>query len=105
MFGKKAKPDYSWVILTTGDLHTPYEIIDTIFAFESQREYWGHLDPNHVFQGVKEKLREKCAALNGQAVVHCQFEYRNALADGVFNKVQALEIFAYGTVVRPFPPA
>lgn len=38
--------------------------------------------------------------LGGDAVVFCQFEYRNALGNGMFGPKQILEIFAYGTTIN-----
>lgn len=87
--------------LTTGNISGNYEIIDTIFAMDSHKaSFFSLANPGKAFVGVKQQLRQKCQELGGNAVIHCQFEYRNALADGIFGKKQAIEIFAYGTAVR-----
>lgn len=89
------------VIISTGDIRQNYEIIDTIFAMDSHKEgFLQAADPNKAFEGVKEQLRKKCAALNGDAVINCEFEYRVAVADGMMSKKQVMEIFAYGTAVK-----
>lgn len=86
------------IIISTGDLNKPYEIIDTIFAVDSATaKGWGStLKPEKAFEGVKDELEKECKKLGGNAVINCQFEYRNAL-DG---KNQAIEFFAYGTAVK-----
>jgi len=89
--------------ISTGRIYEKCEIIDTIFAMDSHKEgFWtGLADPDKAFDGVKTQLIEKCQKLNGTAIQDCQFEYRNAIQQGVFggNK-QIIEIFAYGTVVK-----
>jgi uncharacterized protein YbjQ (UPF0145 family) len=44
--------------------------------------------------------KNTCQQMGGDAVISCQFEYRNALADGLMGKKQAVEIFAYGTAIK-----
>ena len=88
-------------ILSTGNLNQAYDVIDVVFAFDSHKEgFFTGLSPDKAFDGVKEKLRNKCLELAGDAVINCQFEYRNALTDGIGKKKQIIEILAYGTVVR-----
>ena len=88
--------------ITTGNISQSYEIIDAIFALDSHKQgvFSGSADPGKAFDGVKEQLRKRCNDLGGDAVVSCQFEYRNALADGMFGKKQCIEIFVYGTAVK-----
>ncbi len=88
--------------VTTGSISQDFEIIDAIFALDSHKEgfFSGAVDPGKAFDGVKNQLRNRCSELGGDAVVNCQFEYRNALADGIFGKKQAIEIFAYGTAIQ-----
>jgi putative heavy-metal-binding protein len=88
--------------LTTGSVARNYEIIDAIFALDSHKEGFlsGAADPGKAFDGVKQQLRNICQELGGHAVINCQFEYRNALADGFMGKKQVIEIFAYGTAVK-----
>ena len=90
------------VPISTGNITKAYEIIDCIFALDSHKEgfFSGAANPGKAFDGVKSQLRQRCSELGGDAVISCQFEYRNALADGVFGKKQAIEIFAYGTAVK-----
>ncbi len=88
--------------ISTGNIQREYEIIDSIFALDSHKEgfFSGAANPGTAFDGVKAQLRKRCSELEGDAVISCQFEYRNALADGIFGKKQAIEIFAYGTAVK-----
>ena len=78
-----------------------YEILDAIFAVDSHQEsFLVSADPNKAFAGVKKQLASKCRALDGDAVIDCEFEYRVAVADGLMSKKQVMEIFAYGTAIR-----
>ena len=88
------------IIISTGGVNFDYEVIDVIFVIAGTAAgFLSEIDPNAAFNGVKVQLKEKCEALGGDAVVFCQFEYRSALANGMLGPKQALEIFAYGTVV------
>jgi len=89
------------IIVTTGDIKEPYTIIDTIFTVDNNKEEswfftWAE-NPMKAFGRVKMNLRRLCYKLGGDAIIHCQFEYRIALTG---DKTQILEIFAYGTVVK-----
>jgi hypothetical protein len=89
-------------IVCTGDLNLPYEILDTIFAMESHTaKGWGsHIKPERAFSGVKTELERECRRLGGNAVINCQFEYRNSLDPKLLGgSNQVIEIFAYGTAV------
>ena len=93
------------VVISTGDLKQEYEILDTIFAIDSHAGgFWSKsVSPSKAFEGVKEQLDKECKKLGGNAVINCQFEYRNALAyDGLLGnkKKQVIEILAYGTAVK-----
>lgn len=94
---QQARAAIASILVTTGDLNARYEIIDCIFAIDSSREgFISGVNPDVAFDGVKNVLRARCYQLGGQAVINCQFQYRNA-SDG---RRQVLEIFAYGTAVR-----
>jgi len=88
--------------ISTGRVSHSFEVIDTVFAIDSHKEgFWsGAADPNKAFDGVKQQLIKKCEQLGGDAIQNCQFEYRNAVHDGLLTKRQVLEIFAYGTVIK-----
>ena len=46
-------------------------------------------------------LEKECKKLGGNAVIDCQFEYRNAIEAKLIGKDnQVIEIFAYGTAVK-----
>ena len=91
------------IVISTGDVHQNYKVIDAIFAFDSHEQgfIFGQADPGKAFDGVKDQLRKKCLAQGGDAVICCQFEYRVAAADGLPGKErQVFEILAYGTAIK-----
>lgn len=89
------------MIIATGDIKQNYQIIDTIFAMDSHKEgFLSSADPGKAFEGVKTQLEKKCKSLGGDAVINCEFEYRNAVGEGLIGKKQVIEIFAYGTAVK-----
>lgn len=89
------------MIIATGDIKQNYQIIDTIFAMDSHKEgFLASADPGKAFVGVKAQLEKKCKSLGGDAVINCEFEYRNAVGEGMIGKKQIIEIFAYGTAVK-----
>ena len=89
------------IFITTGNVDYPYQVCDCIFAVDcAEHVMFFGTDPELAFNGVKQQLKQKCMALGGNAVISTQFEYRSALVDGFFGKKGAIEIFAYGTVVR-----
>lgn len=91
------------IIISTGDIKEPYQIIDAIFALDNNSEgtwFVRAANPGKAFDGVKRNLRQLCHSLGGDAVINCQFEYRIALAQSIGDKTQVLEIFAYGTAVK-----
>ena len=88
-------------MITTGDLKGDYEIVDAIFAIDSHSGgFLSGVDPAKAFEGVKDQLSTRAKKLGCNAIIGCQFEYRNSLADGFIGKKQAIEIFAYGTAVK-----
>ena len=51
------------ILITTGDIHEDYEIIDAVFALDScQESFFTGADPNKAFDKVKEGLRKKAAS-------------------------------------------
>jgi len=88
------------ILISTGNINQQYVTIDAIFAMDSHKQgFLKGTDPDKAFEGVKQRLREKCHEIGGNAVINCQFEYRIAIAEGTFSSKQAIEIFAYGTAV------
>jgi hypothetical protein len=88
---------------STGDIRENYEIIDVIFAGARHTEgFFSLADPGKAFQVVTSKLSKACQSLGGNAVIFCQFKYRDAVAPGgVFSGPKhAVELFAFGTAVR-----
>ena len=104
MFGKKkeaAPSPNANVLVITGDLNMNYQIIDSVFAIDNHKEGWvSGADPGKAFAGVREQLRDKAVSLGGNAVINCIFQYRVSVEQGLLGPKQAMEIFAYGTVVR-----
>ena len=104
MFGKKkeaAPSPNANVLVITGDLNMNYQIIDSVFAIDNHKEGWiAGADPGKAFVGVREQLRKKAVSLGGNAVINCIFQYRVSVEQGLLGPKQAMEIFAYGTVVR-----
>lgn len=108
----------SKIIVSTGDIKEPYQILDAIFALDCNTAnfFYGSANPSEAFNGVKEKLRQICLKMGGDAIINCQFEYRISLATtaagavtallgkavgaNISEKSQAIEIFAYGTAVK-----
>ncbi len=89
------------ILITTGDIHEDYEIIDAVFAIDAcQENLFNSADPNKAFEKVKDALRKKAEDLGGHAVINCQFEYRVTSNSAGRFKLQRVEIFAYGTAVR-----
>ncbi len=75
------------VLISTGDLRDDYQIIDAIFALDSHgAKFLASAEPGKAFDGVKDQLRRKCTELGGNAVINCQFEYRNAETQGFVGK-------------------
>ena len=98
--GQEITRQGKFIPTSTGDLGHPYQVLDTIFALDSNKEgLFSGADPNTAFNGVKEQLRKKCAAIGGDAVIFCQFQYRVAVGSGLTGSKQVVEIFAYGTAV------
>lgn len=93
--------EISKIILTTGDLKEPYEILDTIIALDAHEAgYFSSAKPSTAFDGVKNQLRTIAYDMGADAVICCQFEYRVAVGQGLFGSKQAIEIFAYGTAIK-----
>tara|TARA_Y100001978_G_C23447703_1_gene316149 strand:+ start:55 stop:333 length:279 start_codon:yes stop_codon:yes gene_type:complete len=84
------------VIISTGSLNYQYVVLDCIFAFD-HAELSAGIDPQ--FEGVKQKLKDLCMELGGDAVINTNFQYNSAHTDGLFGAKQIIEIFAYGTVI------
>jgi hypothetical protein len=89
------------IVISTGGLDCSYQIIDTIMVFDSDTAVFGlGVDAKQTFDSVKELLRERAVEAGGDAVIFCQFEYRNAVRSGIIANAPVFEIFAYGTVVK-----
>lgn len=88
------------IMLTTGDLHRPYELVDCICFVSSQdRGLAGRNVLDAAFEDAKRGLRKLCADLGGEAVVGCHFSERSAHSGGLL-PTQVIEIWSYGTAVK-----
>jgi uncharacterized protein YbjQ (UPF0145 family) len=91
----------SGITVSTAPIQGNYNVIDVIFAFDSHKEgIFTNANPEKAFDKVVDQLRAQCKKRGGDAVISCQFEYRVAVASGLTGSKQAIEIFAYGTVVK-----
>lgn len=92
------------VILSTGQVGRPYEVIDIVFAIDladpSAFTHRAGADPGAAFNKVKMLLRHQCSARGGDAVMNCQFFHQVAEGSNLPVGRQPVEIFAYGTAVK-----
>ena len=92
------------IILSTGQIGRPYEVLDVVFAIDVADPgafvRRGGADAGAAFNKVKMQLRHQCAARGGDAVMHCQFFHRVAEGSNLPAGKQPMEIFAYGTAVK-----
>ncbi|MCM8529663.1 MAG: YbjQ family protein [Lentisphaeraceae bacterium] len=87
--------------VSTGRPCYQYEIIDTVFALDSNTEtLFSGADPSKAFQGVKAQLKQIGKDMRADAIIDCHFEYRSAVDKGLLSDSHCIEIFAYGTAVR-----
>ena len=90
------------IILCTGDMNKDYEIIDVILTSEAIEE-GVFKDPTAMdrsLEGLKEKLREKCVELGGNAVIKCKFKHEAVCRPQMLYYGIVVSILAYGTVVK-----
>lgn len=95
--------DFATMTISTGGVCWPYQVLDTIVCIgvDVRGFFESGANLGDAFDDVKKALRTKCAALGGDAIINCSFDYRVALAKTWFGgKRQAIELFAYGTAVR-----
>ena len=102
---KQRNQAISKVCLTTGDIKTPYRILDTIITVKAhQAGYFDSANPSTAFDGIKNELRTIAYDMEADAVIYCQFEYRvgaeQGMLSGYLGGKQFVEIFAYGTAVK-----
>lgn len=90
--------------VTTTPPQGAYEVIAVIFAVDVHKEgIFVSARPEIAFVGAINKLKEQCEKLGGTAVVSTQFEYRVSASLNMNDKAkQAVEIFAYGTVIKEY---
>lgn len=110
-------------VSTAGPIATrDYDVIDSVFGFEVYGENGvlgnKNVDPNHVYQGVKEQLKANAYQLGADSVVNCTFDYRiKVMTDGrgaalgnlvginvPASQSEYIELFGYGTAIRYIQP-
>jgi hypothetical protein len=68
----------------TGDIQCSDEVIDSVFAIDSSTGgFLPWCKSKRRIRGSQRQLRQACCALEGDAVIFCLFQYRNAVADGM----------------------
>lgn len=80
----------------TGDLQTPYEILDSVSAMHSG-------NPDEAFKATKEILARAAAAIGADAVIHCQFtplRVHAAETTWVLGKSGKVILFGAGTAIK-----
>lgn len=84
--------------LSTGNVNKKYVVRDIVFAADRVEIdlFSADTNPNDVFSGVYQKLKELAYDYEADAVINCHFEERYASYNGTW----VTEIFAYGTVVQ-----
>jgi hypothetical protein len=91
------------VIVSTGGIPQAHQVLDVAFAHGSSADgFLKTANPLEAYTKVTDILREQAAAMGGNAVIHTTFDYRVAVSPGQGGE-KALEVFAYGTVVRAAP--
>lgn len=88
------------VLLSTGEIGVPYDVIDAVFAYGSSSDgFLKTANPLEAYQKVASVLKERAAAAGADAVTFATFDYRVAAGTGCGGG-KAFEVFAYGTAVR-----
>lgn len=90
------------MIFSTGDIQENYKTLDVIFAFDSVAAgfFSSTAKPEDAFKKVSQKLLKAAKEAGADGVIHCKFDYRIAVANGLFGAKQAVEFFAYGTLIK-----
>lgn len=90
------------ILLSTGNVNRAYLVRDLVFATDEKKLDLFHQtsEPNHIFEGITKKLKEKALDYGADAVINCHFSYEQVLEQESIT----LKIFAYGTIVQ-FKPA
>jgi uncharacterized protein YbjQ (UPF0145 family) len=96
---RKVVPENTHVAVVTSGICQEYDVIDSIHELASQDAGFAGHDLNSIFEKVKNKLRERCLQLGGDAVIDCHFSERSAHSGGLV-ATQVIEMWAYGTVVK-----
>jgi len=81
------------IIMTQGDLHEDYEVLDTVWALGEDRGFF-YATTDKAFFDAKANLRKICESLGGDAIIFCKFE------SGVYNEGKLAQVTAFGTIVK-----
>lgn len=90
------------IILSTGNVNRAYLVRDLVFATDEKKVHLFNTtsEPNHIFEEVIKKMKEKACEYGADAVINCHFSYEQVHE----KESMTLQIFAYGTIVQ-FKPA
>lgn len=89
-------------VMAVGTAHTAIgdQITNKLFG-QNGGFMTGSPDPDKAFEEAVTVLRQKCAELDGDAVIGCTFEHRICLGKlPILGHSQAVEIWAYGTAAK-----
>ena len=87
------------VIICTGSIPQAHQVLDVAFAHGSSSDgFLETANPLEAYTKITDALRHQAAAMGGNAIIHATFDYRVAASPVTGRK--ALEVFAYGTVVK-----
>jgi hypothetical protein len=101
-WGQKAKPieaENTHISVVTSGVCRRFEVIDSVHEFAQQDKGFGSADLQAIFLLVKNKLRTRCIAAGGDAVINCHFSERSAHSGGLV-ATQVIEMWAYGTIIK-----
>jgi hypothetical protein len=89
------------IVLSTGDIHKEYTIIDTVFAYgSSDQGFLKSANPVEAYEKVGELLKERAKKMGADGIAFTTFDYRVAVKSGCMSNNQSFEVFAYGTAVK-----
>ena len=83
------------MLVVTGPISGNWEPIDSILGIGSSKAGWASgADIDKAFSDCKDVLRNRAAAIGGNAVINVDYEVRN------FDN--GIEVIAFGTAVRVY---
>ena len=96
---KTIEAENEHIAVVTSGVCCKYELVDSIHEIAQHDKGFGSADLQGIFELVKNKLRTKCIAAGGHAVINCHFSERSANSGGLV-PTQVVEMWAYGTIIK-----